>query len=224
MSDDSDDEEPPVLQYHRISATAVDAVLVATPADFPPGTDKPWHVKSLLTNPSPAADGQWQPASAEFMVEWCLNIELWGTNRRRNRYTCYMDEQGLDHHLDPNHRMNAIVDAGRFTTLNRDTVDDCKNQKLKDHYGSNYFFGDVVVEVPEGSVPPDHSMYGIDPISSITRGNIPSQSMIERYGETLAGQMLSHCLVYDLSDLEALSCALKRCNGSLNPTKLPLMA
>ena len=27
--------------------------------------------------------------------------------------------------------------------------------------------------------------------------------MIERYGETLAGQMLSHCSVYDLSDMEA---------------------
>ena len=73
MSDDSHDkppalrsqddpDEPPVFQYHCISATAVDAILVATPADFPPGTDKMWHGQSLLTNSSPGTEGQWQPA------------------------------------------------------------------------------------------------------------------------------------------------------------------
>jgi len=80
MSDDSHDkppalrsqddpDEPPMLQHHRISATAVDAILVATPADFSPETDKMWHVESLLTNPSPGADGQWQPAPPSFIVE-----------------------------------------------------------------------------------------------------------------------------------------------------------
>ena len=204
MSDDSDDEEPPVLQYHRISATAVDAILVATPADFPSETDKMWHVRSLLTNPSPGADGQWQPAPLSFIVEWCLDIKLWGTDRQRHRYACYMDENGLTHELDPNHRMNAMVDAGRFTTLTRHTVDDCKNQRLKEHQGSNYFYGDIVVAVPVGFIPPDHNVYGADPISSITGGNSPSQAMIDRYGETLAEQKISHCRAYDLSNMEAI--------------------
>jgi len=109
-----------------------------------------------------------------------------------------MDENGLANELDPNHRMNAIVDAGRVTTLTCNKVNDYKNQRLKEHQGSNYFYGDVVVEVPVGSVPPDHSVYGANPISSITRGNSPSQAMIDRYGETLVEQKISHCRAYDL--------------------------
>ena len=115
-----------MCQYYRISTTALDAILVATPGDFPPETDKMWHVRS------------WQPAPLSFIVEWCLDIKLWGTDRQRHHYACYMDENGLTHELDPNHRVNAIVDAGRFTTLTHHTVDDCKNQRLKEHQGSNY--------------------------------------------------------------------------------------
>ena len=115
-----------------------------------------------------------------------------------------MDENGPTHELDPNHRMNAMVDAGRFTTLTRHTVDDCKNQRLKEHQGSNYFYGDVVVAVPVGFVPPDHSMYGTDPINSITGRNSPCQAMIDRYCKTLAEQKISHCRAYDLSNMEAI--------------------
>ena len=82
-----------------------------------------------------------------------------------------MDENGLTHELDPNHRMHAIVDAGRFTTLTHHMVDDCKNQRLKEHQGSNYFYGDVVVAVPVGFVPPDHSVHGgMEPTNQLYHG------------------------------------------------------
>ena len=55
-----------------------------------------------------------------------------------------------------------------------------------------------------GFVPPDHSVYGADPISSITGRNSPSQAMIDRYGETLAEQKIIHCRTYDLSNMEAI--------------------
>ena len=76
MSDDLDDEEPSVLQYHRISATAVDAVLVTMPADFPPGTDKMWHVQSLLTIHHPALTGSGSPLLSHSLPSgaWTLNF------------------------------------------------------------------------------------------------------------------------------------------------------
>ena len=192
MSDDSDEDkqEPPVVRYHRISATNLNAVREVTPAEFPAGTDSWWHIKSLLTHNAPGPTDQWEEAPNSFFAEWCTDIMLWNTNNERRSYTCFMDEDGLSNRLTPNHRANAIVNAGRFVTLERNMIDDCKNQRLKEHQGSNYFCGDVVVEIREGSAPPDHNVYGTNPIASINNNPTPSQLMIERYGNTLAGLKL----------------------------------
>ena len=63
-------------------------------------------------------------------------------------------------------------------------IDDCKNQRLKEHQGSNYFYGDVVVLIPEGGIAPDHGVYGSDPISFITQDRPSSQAMVDRYGRS----------------------------------------
>lgn len=97
--------------------------------------------------------------------------------------------------------MKAIVDAGWFTTASQTMVDEYKNQRRKDHHGSNYFCGDVVVEVSVGSAPPDHGVYGADPIESITRERTVSQAVVDRYGKILAKMKLDHNAAMDLSNL-----------------------
>ena len=99
--------------------------------------------------------------------------------------------------------MNAIVDVGRFTNLDQTMIQECKNQRLKDSHGSNYFCGDVVIEVLVGSVPPDHDVYGVNPIDSIMRRRPVSQSMVARYGKIEAKRKLAHNSVMDLSNLQA---------------------
>jgi hypothetical protein len=206
MSDDSDDDEqePPVLRYHRISATNSNAVREVIPAEFPAGTDRMWHIQSLLTHDAPGPNGQWEAAPSSFYAEWCTDVMLWNTRNERSDYTCFMDENGLDNELTPNHRANAIVNAGRFVTLERNMIDDCKNQRLKDNNGSNYFCGDVVVEICEGSAPPDHNVYGTNPIASIDNNPTPSQIMIERYGSTLAELKISPTRAIDMSRMREI--------------------
>ena len=69
-SDNSDEEDVAVDKYHRISASTIEPFLEATKSEFPSGTDKMFHVQSLLTHESPCANGQWQAAPSSFMVEW----------------------------------------------------------------------------------------------------------------------------------------------------------
>lgn len=209
MSDDSeeDEQEPPVVRYHRISATNSNAVCEVTPAEFPAGTDRWWHIKSLLTHNAPGPTGQWEEAPNSFFAEWSTDIMLWNTNNERRSYTCFMDENGLANQLTPNHRANAIVNAGRFVTLERNMIDDCKNQRLKEHQGSNYFCGDIVVEIREGSAPPDHNVYGTNPIKGLGLGfddYTPSQLMIEMYGDTLAGHKISPTSAIDMSKMQEI--------------------
>ena len=198
-SESSDEEDVAVDKYHRISASTIEPFLEVTTSEFPSGTDRMFHVQSLLTHQAPGVDGQWQAAPSSFMVEWQHNVMLWGIDGVRHSYMCYMDENGRDRRLEWNHRMNALIDAGRFTTASQTMIGDCKNQRLKDSHGSNYFCGDVVVEVSVGAVPPDHGVYGADPIESITRARTVSQAMVDRYGETLAKLKLDHNAAMDLS-------------------------
>ena len=204
---DEDEQEPPVVRYHRISATNLNAVREVTPAEFPAGTDSWWHIKSLLTHNAPGPTGQWEEAPNSFFAEWSTDIMLWNTNNERRSYTCFMDENGLANQLTPNHRANAIVNAGRFVTLERNMIDDCKNQRLKEHQGSNYFCGDIVVVIREGSAPPDHNVYGTNPIEGLGLGfddYTPSQLMIETHGDTLAGLKISPTSAIDMSKMQEI--------------------
>ena len=77
-SKSSDEEDVAVDKYHRISATTIEPFLEATMSEFPSGTDRMFHVQSLLTHQSPGADGHWQAAPSSFVVEWQQNVKLWG--------------------------------------------------------------------------------------------------------------------------------------------------
>ena len=114
--------------------------------------------------------------------------------------------------------MNAIVDVGRFTKPDQIMIEECKNQRLKDSHGSNYFCGDVVIEVLEASVPPDHDVYGADPIESITRARTVSQAMVDRYGKTLAKLKLDHNAVMDLSSLDGTTLNVSNLRRFVNDT------
>ena len=83
-SDSSDEEDVAVDKYHRISASTIEPFLEVKTSEFPSGTDRMFHVQSLLTHQAPGADGQWQAAPSSFMVEWQHNLKLWGTDGARH--------------------------------------------------------------------------------------------------------------------------------------------
>ena len=57
-SNNSDEEDVAVDKYHRISASTIGPFLEVTTSEFPSGTDRMFHVQSLLNRQLPGADGQ----------------------------------------------------------------------------------------------------------------------------------------------------------------------
>ena len=195
--------EQPVNHYLRISATSLPAAAVVSPADFPRLGDTLWHMCSLLSHQIPGGDGiMWQEAPERIDVEHLPDIKLFDTTGRRQSYSCYVDGIAKDKHLDVNHRANAMINIGRFTDLDLTTVDDSHNQWLKEHFGSNHVYGDLVVVVREGTAPPDLSVYGSNPITSIMQHRSPSQEMIDRHGDYMAHALIQHDTVMDLTGYE----------------------
>ena len=114
--------------------------------------------------------------------------ELWCVNGIRYGYHVFWDEDGRRPKLlEPNHRANAMVDAGRFISTEFNCTDDeSPNQQIKEAQGSNYFFGDVVILVQEGDPRPDISIYGRNPVKFITTSKTPSAEMIAHHGKRVA--------------------------------------
>lgn len=123
---------------------------------------------------------------------------MWCVDGQRRQVDIYFDEEGLENNLFPNHRANALIAAGRFTTREfNDTIDRSDgeqernlNQELKDHYGSCFFVGDVVCVIPDGQPLPDFTVYGNNPIDFVLADRTPSQAMITQFGETKARNMI----------------------------------
>lgn len=178
--------------YLRISATTLRAALAVSPADFPVSRVTEDHVRSLLCHQSPRGDGVWQDPTERIEVEHLHDIKFFDSSGRRLSYSCYVDWRATEKHLDVNHRANAMINIGRFTGLDLTMVDDCHNQWMKLLYGSNHVYGDLVVVVPEGTPPPDLSVYGSNPVASITQHRSPSQHMVERHGEFMANVLIQH--------------------------------
>ena len=202
MSDESDDDDPANVRYHRINASALAPYLEACSADFPPGTDSTSHVKSMLTHEDRGSDGRWEDAPEDFTLEYVHNVKFQCADGRRREYTVCMDENGRAKELDTNNRGDALVSCGRWS--DQDMIDNnCKNQHLKESQGSNYFFGNVVVLVPANSPSPDHEVYQNEPIHLITHEsrNLGSR-MIARFGEELARKKASHSAVMDMRSID----------------------
>ena len=115
-----------------------------------------------------------------------------------------MDKNGIANELKPNYRMNAIVNVARFTSLGCTMVDKNKNQRLKEHQGLNYLWGDVVMEIPRITVPPNHSIYGVNPIRSIMTDPTVTQEMTNAHGASVAKMNVSHSMAMDMSNMNKL--------------------
>lgn len=139
------------------------------------------------------------------------SYHFWCTNGLRHEFSVYCDEEGLHPKaLEPNHRVNAIADAGRFITRDFNWTDDeTSNQKHKEAQGPNYFFGDVIIVVNNGDPLPDMSIYGSNPLRFITTVKRPSDNMIATHnGEATALFKTHYALAHKLTD-ENIS-AIKR--------------
>ena len=84
-------------------------------------------------------------------------IMIWCNNKKWNTLHVFMVDDGRCVSLVLNHRANALAEAGRFDTKNFNDIGTLRNhnQDLKDSYGTNYFFGDIVFNVPRGEPTPN---------------------------------------------------------------------
>ena len=134
---------------------------------------------------------------------------------KRQEIDVWVDEEVRDKNLQPNHRANALAEAGRFKNMLFDDIGKrhrvTKNQQLKESQGANYFVGDVCLVVKGGKPYPNFNV-GENPIKFITNINPPSQGMITRYGEDLAKKMIDpektvdfQSLFHRLTDLRGTS-------------------
>ena len=128
----------------------------------------------------------------------CREYWIWCDDGQRRLVTVYYDEEGLVKHLYPNHRMNALITAGRFTTRDfNDTVNRTGlaqqrniNQELKDQWGSNFIVGEAICVIDHEHPLPDVNIYGSDPIGFVRSKRTPSQSMVDEFGESKSHDMI----------------------------------
>ena len=118
-------------------------------------------------------------------------LEFWTDDGKTHYFEVIYDEDRKKKGLPPNHHVNAMIHAARFTTKNFDTVGRSRNQELKDSYGSNYIVGDVYIVVPARCPLPDLLIFGDNPIEFIMQERTPSTQMKQEYGTEVAGHMLN---------------------------------
>lgn len=129
--------------------------------------------------------------------------KFWCTDGLRHELRVYCDEEGREPKaLEPNHRANAMADAGRFVTKDFNWIDnEASNQKYKESQGSNHFFGDIIIVVNSGDPLPDMSIYGSNPLRFITTVKKPSANMIASHnGEAPALFKTHYALAHKLTD------------------------
>jgi len=109
---------------------------------------------------------------------------FWCNDGKRYKVEVFFDEDGSHKKLLPNHRANAMADAGRFTNKNYNYIP--KNNKNHNHnlklaWGSNYFLGDIICKFTTGKAFPDCSMFE-NPLQFIFTRKQPNTRMINLYG------------------------------------------
>ena len=163
-------------------------------ADIWSGVDKENiynKVIQLMTMSATAEDRRSSGLPGSVMLETSPFLSVWCNDGKTHTYEIFCDEDGLGKRLPPNHCVNAMIHAARFTTKSFDTVEESRNQQTKDSYGSNYFVGDVYFAVPLGCPSPDLSIFGNNPIKFLMQQRTPSKPMEQRYGKEIASNMLN---------------------------------
>ena len=182
-------ESTPSHYYHRINANSAEPFTNARVRDFDADPDDEYaHLRSLLTHRQAILNGKWDHGDENLYLEssiytfWCDDGEL-------RELTVFMDENGQANLL-PNHRANALIDAGRFTSKDRIEFKEGQNQMLKEHNGRNFVWGDVVCKIPIGTARPDHTVYKNNPIWYIIQPREPTAEMVNVHGEEMARNKL----------------------------------
>ena len=185
--------------YHRINSNSAEPFTIARVQDFDagPGPDNEYaHLRSLLTHRHARLKGKWDHGDENLYLEGST-YALWCDDGELRELRVYMIEDRTK--LLPNHRANALIDAGRFTSKDRIEFNDGRNQSLKEHHGCNYVFGDVVCKVPVGTAGPDHTVYKNNPIWYITQPREPTAEMVNAHGEEMARNKLVPTRKMDVS-------------------------
>lgn len=132
-------------------------------------------------------------------IETC-HYHLWCEDNQRRVFSVVFDEEGLCKRLYPNHWVNAMIHAGRFTSKTFDNVDDeSRNPQIKESQASNYIVGDAVILVPSGDVQPDLGVVGDNPIRFITRQIQPGiMSMVSQHGAVAAAYKIDYRTILEL--------------------------
>jgi len=147
-------------------------------------------VIQLMTSSATAGAGRTSGVPGDVQLESVARL-FWCHDGNTHSFEIMLDEDGRRKSLPPNHRVNAMIHAARFTTKSFDTVGQSRNQQLKDTSGSNYVVGDVYFKVPLGGPSPDLSIFGINPIEFLLQERTASKQMEQRYGKEIAANMLN---------------------------------
>ena len=74
-----------------------------------------------------------------------------------------------------------MIDAGRFTTVGRKQFCEDQNQQIKDHWGSNYVYGDIILEIFLGDCILDYLINRTNIIAFIQQLRNPTKEMVKKY-------------------------------------------
>jgi len=141
-------------------------------------------IAGSASNSSLRRVAEWQEAADEHFM-------CWGVDGQRHSYKIMFDTACDRRFTKPNNLLNALIDAGRFSTLDFDCVDcECKNQTIKDWLGSTYVTGDAIIVYARGCPGPDYGVVGEDPVQFIKTRREPNAEMIGRYGDETARNMM----------------------------------
>lgn len=178
----------------RINANGFNPIEITQRKDFS-NNDVYANIVSLLSYKKQGIGGKWLKGDQNFPLGG-TKFKIWCSDGERHDVDTYYHDEGIENNLLPNHRANAIISAGRFTSKDFDTLDiDCINQELKESCGSNFIVGDIVCKIPEGHPIPDMNIYGGSPIHFIMTPRVPSQLMIGEHGAQTAKNMVKYNMI-----------------------------
>lgn len=177
--------------YHRINCNSAEPYRDARVREFNADPDDcDAHIISLMSNRVPTVTGSWEAGDMTIVLE-AKSFAMPCIDGVIRNFTVWWDEEGRSKGLIPNLRANALFYAGCFTSVDGIQFADNYNQRIKESYGCNFAFGDLIVQVPDGTPPPDHNIYGENPLRYILQPREPSAHMIAVHGRELATNKLS---------------------------------